>query len=288
MTHSMTAFARIETTGDFGEISLEMRSVNHRYLEMVFRLPEELRRFEPEFRELVSAKFSRGRVDANVRFKPAESSESGTEVDFDVVRSLVDASRAIGQQATGLGELSMSDVLNWPGVIKAPELEFDALGEAAKDAFRQGLEQMSNRRAREGGSLDTLIRGRMSDMRDIINVLKPDIPEFEVHFRNRLNERLATVKEEVDANRLEQELVLFLQKSDVTEELDRLELHIAEVERVLESNKPVGRRLDFLMQELNREANTLGSKAADPRVTRASVDLKVLVEQSREQVQNIE
>lgn len=284
----MTAFARTESASDLGEISIEMRSVNHRYLEMVFRLPEELRRFEPRYRELISKKFARGRVDANMRFKPREMDVDGAELNTDAVAKL----NAVVDQLTGamptLGQLRAVDVLNWPGVIKVPELEMERLGSEAEAIFLQALDQMADRRAREGSSLNTLISDRMTEMRTIVGDLKPAIPEFERHFRDRLDERLKTVAEELDPSRVEQEVVIFLQKSDVSEELDRLTLHIDEVERVLQSSKPVGRRLDFLMQELNREANTLGSKAADPRVTTASVDLKVLIEQSREQVQNIE
>ncbi len=284
----MTAFARTESVSDLGEISLEMRSVNHRYLEMVFRLPEELRRFEPRYRELISKRFSRGRVDANMRFKPRDLNADGAELNPEAVAKLNAVVDQLTTAMPSLGQLRAVDVLNWPGVIKTPELEMDRLGAQAEEIFLEALDQMADRRAREGGSLNELITGRMDEMRTIVGNLKPVIPEFETHFRERLNERLKSVIEELDSSRLEQEVMLFLQKSDVAEELDRLTLHIDEVDRVLSSNKPVGRRLDFLMQELNREANTLGSKAADPRVTAASVDLKVLIEQSREQVQNIE
>ena len=288
LIHSMTAFARTESVSEFGDLSLELRSVNHRYLETVFRLPEELRRYEPRYRELIGKRFSRGRIDINMRFKPVEATTDDARLNLDGVARLATMAAQVREQIPEIGALRTIDVLGWPGIVSTPALEMEKLGAQAETLFLSALDEMAERRAREGEGTAALISSRLDDMRAIVTGLRPVIPEFEQHFRERMNERLATVKEDLDPARVEQEIVLFLQKSDVAEELDRLELHFTEMARALKDSKPVGRRLDFLMQELNREANTLGSKAADPRVTNASVDLKVLIEQCREQVQNIE
>lgn len=288
MTNSMTAFSRVESATALGEFSWELRSVNHRYLEMVFRIPDELRRFEPAFRSLISAQLSRGRIDAQFRYGAENSSADKLELDNTMVTRLGAMSDQIRSTLPDAAALRVIDILNWPGVIKTPDLGTEELGNLATTLLKGGVNEIVQIRRQEGDRLGQLVVERIDSMRQIIDGLGPIAAEFDQRFRERLDQRLRSVSASVDPERLEQEVVIFLQKADIDEELDRLRMHVEEVANVLTQRKPSGRRLDFLMQELNREANTLGSKAADSRVSRAAVDLKVLIEQMREQIQNVE
>ena len=288
MAFSMTAFARQEVAKAWGTLTLELRSVNHRYLDMSLRIPEDFRSLEPKIRELIAAKLARGKVDVSLRFTRNEVVSGELIIDKDLVQQISNASREVDHILYNPGSVSSLEILRWPGVIKTPELDTEELTETLFDLLDLTLYDMLEAREREGNKLVDLINLRCQGMGDVVKNVKNRLPEIMQSWREKLLSRLQEASVEVDENRLEQELVMLAQKTDVDEELDRLTTHITEVERVLNETKPIGRRLDFLMQELNREANTLGSKSIDTETTKASVDLKVLIEQMREQVQNIE
>ena len=290
MTASMTAFARRETATPLGGLAWELRTVNHRYLELSFKLPEDLRAVEPLARELIGKRLGRGKVDCSLRLTARETAE-GVLDEALVARLVALAQKTHGLAASAGGTVEpwrMVDLLRWPGVFKTAAVDTDALVRAAIELLTAALDELTATREREGTQLAAIIGQRLAAMEEVVARMRTVIPDVRQNFRERLLARLAEVRAELDPARLEQEMLLFAQKTDVDEELDRLTTHVTEVRRVLADKGQVGRRLDFLMQELNREANTLGSKAADVRVTNAAVDLKVLIEQMREQVQNIE
>ncbi len=290
MTASMTAFARRETVTPWAGLAWELRTVNHRYLELSFKLPEDLRAVEPAARELIGKRLGRGKVDCSLRLTARESAE-GVLDEALVARLVALAQKTQGLAASTGGTVEpwrMVDLLRWPGVFRSAAIDSEALARAATDLLTAALDELAATREREGAQLAAIIGQRLTAMEEIVARMRTVIPDVRQNFRERLLARLAEVRAELDPARLEQEMLLFAQKTDVDEELDRLATHVTEVRRVLNDKGQVGRRLDFLMQELNREANTLGSKATDVRVTNAAVDLKVLIEQMREQVQNIE
>ena len=252
------------------------------------RLPEELRSAEMMFREAIKASLSRGRIDAVLRYQSAEPLPSGPELNLDTINQLMAWSRTVQSTVPVAGELSIADILKWPGVLTPVRIDEDQLSVTAKDALANALSALASQRQREGRQLAVVINAKLAAARDIVIGVQSRGPELEQYARQRLNERVSEFAEQLEPGRFEQELVLLLAKSDVTEETDRLQLHLAEVEKILNGSGPVGRRLDFLMQELNREANTLGSKSNHPDTTTAAIDLKVLIEQMREQIQNIE
>jgi len=290
MTASMTAFARRETATPWGGLVWELRAVNHRYLELSLKLPDELRAIEPAVREQLGKRLGRGKVDCHLRLAARE----GADVVLDeamVARLVALAQKTQGVAAAAGGSVTpwrMVDLLRWPGVFKSAAVDAEALHKAALTLLTEALGELDTTRTREGAQLAAILRQRLDGMEEIAARVRALLPEVRQNFRERLLARLQDVRAELDPARVEQELLLFAQKTDVDEELDRLVMHLNEVRRVLDDKGQVGRRLDFLMQELNREANTLGSKAADVRVTNAAVDLKVLIEQMREQVQNVE
>ena len=288
MARSMTAFARQEQTKDWGTLTLELRSVNHRYLDVSLRLPEDFRNLESKIREKISAKLARGKVDVGLRFLRTETSSGEIIIDKDLVQQIANASREVDHILYNPEAVSSLDILRWPGVIKTPELDSTELTTALFELLDVTLDELLEGRAREGEKLAKLIQQRCQSISDVIVDVKKRLPEIMQIWREKLLKRIEDASVEVDENRLEQELAIIAQKTDVDEELDRLTTHVTEVERVLKEQKPIGRRLDFLMQELNREANTLGSKSIDTETTKASVDLKVLIEQMREQIHNIE
>ena len=288
MARSMTAFARQELVKDWGTLTLELRSVNHRYLDVSIRMPEDFRSHESKIREKITARLARGKVDVGLRFSRTESSSGEIAIDKELVQQIANASREIDHILYNPEAVSSLDILRWPGVIKAPELDSNELTTALFGLVDDTLKDMLEGREREGEKLAELISQRCQSISEVIVNVKKRLPEIMQIWREKLLTRIQDASVDVDENRLEQELVIIAQKTDVDEELDRLTTHIAEVERVLKDKKPIGRRLDFLMQELNREANTLGSKSIDTETTKASVDLKVLIEQMREQIQNIE
>lgn len=287
MVHSMTAFARVEHSSYQGTLSWEIRSVNHRYLEPHLRLPEAFRDLEGAVREALRQGLSRGKVECTLRLT---EEITGKPLQIDRVRAtqLVAAAQDIAGLITTPAAINPLEVLAWPGVLVADAADPQAQNAAALKLFAQALEELRNGRAREGAELARLLNERLDQMLLEIAALRELVPQMLATQRQKILDRFKEMLAELDPQRLEQEMVLLAQKSDVAEELDRLSTHVSEVRRVLNADGAAGRRLDFLMQELNREANTLGSKAFDPRSTQAAVTLKVLIEQMREQVQNIE
>jgi uncharacterized protein (TIGR00255 family) len=288
MIRSMTAFARAEANTDLGALAWELRSVNHRYLEVSLRLPEELRGLEPAVRERVGRALGRGKVDCSLRYRPAADTHAPLRLDPEVVEQVGRACAEISAQLGQIQPLNPLELLRWPGVQQDTERDLTPLAEAAGVLLDQALAELRATREREGAQIQELLTSRCAAMETLVKEERARLPGVRARIRDKLAARLAELQAQVDQDRLEQELVFLAQKMDVDEELDRLEGHIAEVRRVLERPEPVGRRLDFLMQEFNREANTLGSKSADADTTRTAVELKVLIEQMREQVQNVE
>jgi uncharacterized protein (TIGR00255 family) len=284
----MTAFARRETQTPLGKLTLEIRSVNNRYLDLGMRLGDVLKPLEPAIREHIGARVRRGRVEFSARLDAADSAGEGARLNRAALESLDRLQSQVRAVLPKSRRLSVAEVLAWPGVIDREDPDDDSLGGVVLPLLDRLLDEFVEARGREGSKLADLIGQRIDTARQRVEGLKEKSAEIQQAVRERLQTRLAEVLERLDTDRVEQEVVLLLNKSDVDEEIDRLLIHFDEVLSVLRQNQPVGRKLDFLMQELNREANTLGSKAAHPDVTNTSVDLKVLIEQMREQVQNIE
>jgi uncharacterized protein (TIGR00255 family) len=288
MIHSMTAFARREQRLDAGTLCWELRSVNHRYLEVSPRLPDEFRPLETEVRKRASHALRRGKVECQLRFQPASAGAAEIEIDRELARRIGDACRELAGLLEAPAPVTPLDLLRWPGVLVSHEPDIKPLQQAALALFDAALGELRDTRSREGEQLAATLRERCTTMAAIVAEVGERLPGILEHQRQRLRARLEELATEINPERLEQELVFLANKLDVEEELDRLRVHLQEVIEVLDRDEAVGRRLDFLMQELHREANTLGSKSADVETTRASVDLKVLIEQMREQVQNIE
>ena len=287
MIHSMTAFARAEQAGANGTLSWELRSVNHRYLEPHLRLPESFRDLESAVREALRNGLSRGKVECTLRFSD-DNAGKALQVDLKRAAQLVAAAESVAGLIKQPAALNPLEVLGWPGVLVADAADPQALNQSALALFSQALNELKQSREREGSELAKLLNERLDSILEQVVALRELVPQMLAGQRQKILDRCAEMQAELDPQRLEQELVILAQKSDVAEELDRLSTHVSEVRRVLKTGGQAGRRLDFLMQELNREANTLGSKAFDTRSTQAAVNLKVLIEQMREQVQNIE
>lgn len=289
MIRSMTAFARKENRSDLGTLIWELRSVNHRYTEMFFRLPEELRSEEGTFREHANASLGRGKLEAVLTFRPDPATVKQLEVNLTLATAVVEATHELEAIMNNPSRIGALDVLRWPGVAVEPEPDTAQLMASATTLFKQALRDLIAGREREGERLKALIEQRCAALETLTNKLRARRPEVLKAVREKLVARIAEIATvEADPGRLEQELAYIAQKLDVDEELDRMDSHCKEVYAALARDEPVGRRLDFLMQELNREVNTLGSKSADVETTQAVVEAKVLIEQMREQVQNIE
>jgi uncharacterized protein (TIGR00255 family) len=288
MIASMTGFARREISGAWGALVCELRSVNHRFLESGFRLPDEIRSAEGELRQRLAREVKRGKVDCSITHRRLQGSETALEVDPAALERLLGSVRDLTRTIPGNPTVNVLDVLRWPGVLKDERADSDELLKAVYTLFGGTLEDLVAARAREGERLRELIEQRCNGLDALVSHVRTRLPEVHARVRTRLDERLAELKAQVDQERLEQELAILLQRLDVDEELDRLTGHITEIRRVVAGTEPAGRRLDFLMQELNREANTLSSKSQDLETTRSAVDMKVIIEQMREQVQNIE
>jgi uncharacterized protein (TIGR00255 family) len=286
MIRSMTAFASVEAENGDAALGIEVRSVNHRYLELGLRLSDDLRQFESGIRERVAARVARGKVDLSVRFRPV-GQHTALQLDEEVLGRLAGAARVMSERMPGLG-VDFVSVLNWPGVLAERETDAASLRAAVFSLLDRALDELVATREREGERLAGFLRERLDNIESVVAGVRAHLPEVRAALRAKFDARIADLRQPLDPGRVEQEVVLQLSRMDVDEELDRLATHVAETRRVLDADETVGRRLDFLMQEFNREANTLGSKAADPRTTRAAVELKVLVEQMREQVQNLE
>jgi uncharacterized protein (TIGR00255 family) len=288
MIASMTGFARRETTGAWGTLVCELRSVNHRFLEAGFRLPDELRAAEGELRARLMRQLRRGKVDCTITWRRPQGSTGALEVDAQALERVLAAVHVVARSLREPSAVSALEVLRWPGVLREDGAMGEQLLAAAGGVFAATLEELVAAREREGARLRELLVQRSAGLEALVAAVRARLPEVRARARTRLNERIAELTASIDPERLEQELALLLQRLDVDEELERLTGHIAEVRRVIGGGEPAGRRLDFLMQELNREANTLSSKSQDLETTRSAVDMKVLIEQMREQVQNAE
>ncbi|PTB98743.1 YicC family protein [Marinobacter sp. Z-F4-2] len=288
MIRSMTAFARKDVQGDWGALTCEIRTVNHRYLEPSFRLPEAFRELEGRFREELRNQLKRGKVDVSMRLQSAENVTQSFEISEEMAQAVNEAANHINRMLDNPAHINALDILRWPGVLSVPEQDYGPAKEAATGLFEQTVAELASVREREGERLRPLFEDRLKIMGELVSDVRARMPELLDAQEKALRERFEKAKVELDPDRVTQEMVMLAQKSDVAEELDRLDAHIGEVADTLKSEGAIGRRLDFLMQELNREANTLSSKSIDAGVTRIAVDLKVLIEQIREQVQNIE
>ena len=288
MIASMTGFARRESTGTWGTLVCELRSVNHRFLEAGFRLPDELRAAEGELRARLARQVRRGKVDCSMSYRRAAGVNGSFEVDALTLERLLHAAQTVARSLHGPSTVNALDVLRWPGVLREDSASGEQLLAVAYAVFGATLEELVAARAREGARLRELLEQRCAALEALVTSVRERLPEVQARVRARLGERLAELGASVERERIEQELALLLQRLDVDEELERLSGHVEEVRRVIGGSEPAGRRLDFLMQELNREANTLSSKSQDLETTRTAVDMKVIIEQMREQVQNAE
>ena len=288
MARSMTAFARLDDAGPWGRVIWELRSVNHRYLEVGLRLPEELRVLEGAVRNRIAARCARGKVDCSLRYEAPSGTGARLTVNTELARQVIAAAETVRGMLADSAPISPLDVLRWPHVLEAPEADFDERARHLLGLLDTALNQLLENRDREGTKLKALVLERCKAMHALTVTLRTRVPEIIDLLKSRHAAKIAEIAGSADPLRIEQECALLLQRLDVSEEIDRLDTHLAEVARVMEQDQPIGRRLDFLMQELNREANTLGSKSAHVDTAGASVELKVLIEQIREQIQNLE
>lgn len=288
MVKSMTAFARAACPLDSGDLRCEIRSVNHRFLEPALRLPEEFRSLEPWIRERLGRALSRGKVDVMLRYSPHSAQAATLQLNEPLLGQLLDTLERINQRLSQSAPIAATELLRWPGLLVEPDADNNALQTAAQQLVDQALADLVQARALEGERLATLIVQRSTKLSTLVATVRERRPQLLSEQRERMLTRLAEIQAELDPSRLEQELALLAQRSDVAEELDRLDAHLHAIDHSLHATEPAGRRLDFLMQELNREANTLTAKSTDIEITRLAVEMKVLIEQMREQVQNIE
>lgn len=287
MIHSMTAFARIEVKGDWGNAVWEIRSVNQRFLETYFRLPEQFRSVEAVLRERFRKQLNRGKVECNLRFNINESNKGKLGFNQNLAEQLTQHANIIGAQANN-ASINPVDILKWPGVLEAEETDMSVVQSQILAGFDQALADFISARASEGENLKAMIEQRLTAISAEAEKVKAQMPDIIEWQRNRIKDKFNDANIELDSARVEQELVLLAQKMDVEEELDRLGSHVSETQKILKKGGAQGRRLDFMMQEFNREANTLGSKSINTDITASAVELKVLIEQMREQIQNIE
>jgi uncharacterized protein (TIGR00255 family) len=284
----MTGFASNELELNAGTLMCEIRSVNHRYLETGMRLPEGLRQIEPELRKLVSEALKRGKVDVSLSFQATNKEAPKLELNTALAEEIIKHSNSVSALLKQDSAISPLHILRWPGVLREEALDMESLQEPASQLLAKTLEELRSTRASEGARIHDMLEERLQQILDISAAVSARLPEVLENSRARMRERAEVLEQKIDPERLEQELLILAQKQDVAEELDRLQAHVAELREILTTDDAVGRRLDFMMQELNREANTLGSKSADPVTSKCAVDLKVLIEQMREQVQNVE
>lgn len=288
MLRSMTGFARVEDTCEHGNLSWELRSVNHRYLEVGFRLPDEIRKLEPRLRGYLQAKLARGKIDGVFNCQPEDHHVSNLEVNETLLESLLRQIARVNDALPHHAPATAIDVLAWPGLMQTAQTDTESLHAACYELFTSAVDQLVETRADEGRHIEKTLRERCAAVGVITKGIRDRYPQVLAALKGKIQQRLEELSVEVDRDRFEQELVYLAQKLDIAEELDRLESHTSEMTNIFGREEPAGRRLDFLMQEFHREANTLSSKSADVEMTRASVDLKVLIEQMREQVQNVE
>lgn len=288
MVYSMTAFSRQQLEHEWGSLTWEIRSVNHRYLEPSVRLPENFRSLENPIRRQLRDKLYRGKIECLLRFRTVEANQIDWQLNLDLISQLTKANLEINSNIGGDYKLSSLDILKWPGVISDQPIDEEIFNKEAMGLFEKALDDLMVVREREGASLRDAILKRIASIQRIIDSIQAKMPSIILKQKENLLNKLEDIKAEFEPTRLEQEITLLAQKADVDEELDRLNSHLQEAKRVLDSDGQIGRRLDFLMQELNREANTLSSKSIVVETTQSAVELKVLIEQMREQIQNIE
>ena len=287
MIYSMTGYAVAARELESAVLNLELRSVNHRYLDIQFRMPDELRVIEPALREALAAKLNRGKVECRISYTPTPG-QKGVDLDQELLRQLVTLEKRVRAALPDAQGLTASDVLRWPGMLGTDTLDVDSMRVVCRELLDSVLEEFATTRAREGEKLKTMLLERAAAVETLVAEVAPRMPQVIAGFQEKLATRLKEALANADEDRIRQEVALFANKIDVDEELTRLTTHMGELRRILEKGGAAGKRLDFLMQELNREANTLGSKAADIAVTQVSMELKLLIEQMREQIQNIE
>ena len=288
MLNSMTGFARQAAESPLGTLTWELRTVNHRYLDVQFRLPEELRPSETDLRQQVAGQLKRGKIECSLHFQRAISDAAELKINRDLVGQLRAKLDELSEMLHESRAIDPIDVLRWPGVVSETEIDTGPLYDEASRLLADTLDALGKMRSSEGQRIAEMIESRCADIMSISTGVRARMPDVLAAVRDRQQERIDKLDIEADPARLETELAIIAQKLDIDEELDRLDSHISEIREAMRSDEPVGRRLDFLMQELNREANTLGSKSADTETTKAAVELKVLIEQMREQVQNVE
>ncbi|MBM7070954.1 YicC family protein [Shewanella sp. 202IG2-18] len=287
MIQSMTAYARIEHKADWGNASWEIRSVNQRYLETYLRLPEHFRSLEPVLRDRLRKRLNRGKVEVNLRYELSDSSANEISLNQELASQLIDTANQLKQQA-GQGELDLVELMKWPGLLTTNEQDMNAIAKELLTVFDGAIDQFIESRSREGEAIKAMLETRLVSIEEQVKIVREHMPQVMQWQRDKLQSRLDEIQGELDPARIEQEMVLLAQKQDVAEEMDRLDAHIAETRRILKKGGAQGRRLDFMMQEFNRESNTLASKSISSEVTSAAVEMKVLIEQMREQIQNVE
>ena len=284
---SMTGFSRIQDSDELGDFTWEMRSVNHRYLETQFKMPEKFKHLEPKLREILRSIVARGKIESNLYLKLNTSSQD-LAINEDKLNQILNVAGKLEEKSKDIKLLSSFEILNWPGLLEASEIDLSSLEKKILSGFEAAVNELVNARTAEGKRMSEIILNRVGLIEDLVEEIRSDMPTILEDYNQRLKDKLSNFNVEVDPDRLEQELVMLAQKTDVAEELDRLVAHTSEVRDTLKKSEPCGRRLDFLMQELNREANTLGAKSIAIKSSQGSISLKVLIEQMREQVQNIE
>ncbi|UFN69772.1 YicC family protein [Vibrio alginolyticus] len=288
MIYSMTAYARKEVKGDWVSAVWEIRSVNQRYLETYFRMPEQFRGLEPVLRERFRKRLARGKVECNLRFEANPAAKGELSINEALASQVIKAAEQVMHMTGELSRINPFQVMQWPGVMETPEQDMDAVNKVLLEAFDGAMDEFIEARAREGENMKALIEQRLDAISAEVVKVRARMPEILEWQRERLFSKFEDAKVELDPSRIEQELILLAQKSDVAEELDRLDSHVKETTNILKKGGAVGRRLDFMMQEFNRESNTLASKSISTDITASGVELKVLIEQMREQIQNIE
>ncbi|WMN87465.1 YicC family protein [Vibrio parahaemolyticus] len=288
MIYSMTAYARKEVKGDWGSAVWEIRSVNQRYLETYFRMPEQFRGLEPVLRERFRKRLARGKVECNLRFEANPAAKGELSINETLANQVIKAAEQVMHMTGELSRINPFQVMQWPGVMETPEQDMDEVNKVLLSAFDEALGEFIDARGREGDNMKALIEQRLDAITAEVVKVRARMPEILEWQRERLFSKFEDAKVELDPSRVEQELILLAQKSDVAEELDRLDSHVKETTNILKKGGAVGRRLDFMMQEFNRESNTLASKSISTDITASGVELKVLIEQMREQIQNIE
>lgn len=288
MIHSMTAFARSQNQTETGQLCWEIRAVNHRYLDVSFRLPESFRFLEADLRAALRDKLSRGKIECYLKYQDTSSNNQSMLINIGMVNALMEVSNQLSASHQLANDISLSHVLAWPGIVQIQQADMEALGKQALSLFNESINQLLQARATEGAALKMHVEGRLTALLQGVSQAKVLISKLAQHTKDKVLNRLQALQLEVQESRIEQEIALILTRLDVSEELDRLATHIKEVSRTLSCDTVAGRRLDFLMQELNREANTLSSKSDSVELSQIAVEMKVLIEQMREQIQNIE